>query len=232
MANKIINIPDLGEAEDVEVIEVCAKAGDQVDSEDPIIVLESDKAAMEIPASVIGKVISIEVSVGDKVTSGSPFLQIEASNDVEKQAENDSFDDKDTQHQTILEESEKIESEQSLNAQNQKISRTTAKTINKNVYAGPAVRKLAREFGIDLSLVQPTGPKNRIQKEDLHQFVKSRLSETAQGNRFEFSQPDIDYSKWGLIKEEKLSKFQKSSISNLHTSWTVSYTHLTLPTKA
>ena len=166
MANKIINIPDLGEAEDVEVIEVCVKAGDQVDSEDPIIVLESDKAAMEIPASVIGKVISIEVSVGDKVTSGSPFLQIEASNDVEMQAENNSFDDKDTQHQTILEESEKIESEQSLNAQNQKISRTTAKTINVNVYAGPAVRKLAREFGIDLSLVQPTGPKNRIQKED------------------------------------------------------------------
>ena len=68
--------------------------------------------------------------------------------------------------------------------------------------------------------------KNRIQKEDLHQFVQSRLSETAQGNRFEFSQPDIDYSKWGLIKEEKLSKFQKSSISNLHTSW-INIPHVT-----
>ncbi len=76
MATKIINIPDLGEAEDVEVIEVCAKVGDQVDSEDPIIVLESDKAAMEIPASVIGKVISIEVSLGDIVTSGSAFLKL------------------------------------------------------------------------------------------------------------------------------------------------------------
>ena len=162
MSIEIINIPDLGEAEDVEVIEVCAKAGDHVDSQDPIIVLESDKAAMEIPASVIGKVISIEVSVGDKVTSGSTFLQIEASNDVEKQVENDSFDDKDTQHQTILEESEKIESEETLNAQNKKISRTTVKTINTNVYAGPAVRKLAREFGIDLSLVTPSGPKKRI----------------------------------------------------------------------
>ena len=73
MANKTINIPDLGEAEDVEVIEICAKVGDQVDSEDPIIVLESDKAAMEIPASAIGKVISIEVSVGDTVNSGLPF---------------------------------------------------------------------------------------------------------------------------------------------------------------
>jgi len=79
MTKEIINIPDLGEAEDVEVIEICVKAGDQVDSEDPIIVLESDKAAMEIPASVVGKVISIEVSVGDTVSSGSPFLQIETT---------------------------------------------------------------------------------------------------------------------------------------------------------
>ena len=86
MTKKTINIPDLGEAEDVEVIEVCVKEGDQVDSDDPIIVLESDKAAMEIPASEIGKVISIEVSVGDTVSSGSPFLQIETS-DQETQHE-------------------------------------------------------------------------------------------------------------------------------------------------
>ena len=79
MTKEIISIPDLGEAEDVEVIEICVKAGDQVDSEDPIIVLESDKAAMEIPAYVVGKVISIEVSVGDTVSSGSPFLQIETA---------------------------------------------------------------------------------------------------------------------------------------------------------
>ena len=111
MAAKIINIPDLGEAEDVEVIEVCAKVGDQVDSEDPIIVLESDKAAMEIPASVIGKVISIEVSLGDTVTSGSPFLKIEVSEDAEHQAEEDSHEDKDEEKQTLSEQKEPIESE-------------------------------------------------------------------------------------------------------------------------
>jgi pyruvate dehydrogenase E2 component (dihydrolipoamide acetyltransferase) len=224
MATKIINIPDLGEAEDVEVIEVCVKAGDAVESDDPIIVLESDKAAMEIPASEIGKVISIEVSVGDTVSSGSPFLQIEISNDAEKQEGNDSL--KDAEHQTISKKSEKIQPEQSLSSLEQKISSTATKNNNTNIYAGPAVRKLAREFGIDLSIVQPTGPKNRIQKEDLHQFVKSRLSESPQRNRFEFSQPDIDYSKWGPIKEEKLSKFQKSSLANLHTSW-INIPHVT-----
>ena len=224
MATKIINIPDLGEAEDVEVIEVCAKVGDEVESEDPIIVLESDKAAMEIPASEIGKVISIEVSVGDTVSSGSPFLQIEISNDTEKYEGDDSH--KDAEHQTISKKSEKIQPEQSLGSLEQKISSTATKNNNANIYAGPAVRKLAREFGIDLSIVQPTGPKNRIQKEDLHQFVKSRLSESPQSNSFEFTQPDIDYSKWGPIKEEKLSKFQKSSLANLHTSW-INIPHVT-----
>ena len=224
MATKIINIPDLVEAEDVEVIEVCAKVGDEVGSEDPIIVLESDKAAMEIPASVIGKVISIEVSVGDTVSSGSPFLQIEISNDTEKHEGDDS--NKDAEHQTISQKSEKIQPEQSLGSLEQKISSTAIKNNNANIYAGPAVRKLAREFGIDLSIVQPTGPKNRIQKEDLHQFVKSRLSESPQRNSFEFTQPDIDYSKWGPIKEKKLSKFQKSSLANLHTSW-INIPHVT-----
>ena len=226
MAAKIINIPDLGEAEDVEVIEVCAKVGDQVDSEDPIIVLESDKAAMEIPASVIGKVISIEVSLGDTVTSGSPFLRIEVSEDAEHQAEEDSHEDQDEEKQTLSEQKEPIESEQSSNAEMQRKPPITTKINNEHIYAGPAVRKLAREFGINLSIVQPTGPKNRIQKEDLHRFVRSRLSATPQDNGFQFPQPEIDYSKWGPTKEERLSKFQKSSLANLHTSW-INIPHVT-----
>lgn len=226
MAAKIINIPDLGEAEDVEVIEVCAKVGDQVDSEDPIIVLESDKAAMEIPASVIGKVISIEVSLGDTVTSGSPFLKIEVSEDSVQQAEEDSHKDQGEEKQTLSEQKELSESEQSSNAEMQRTAPVTTKINNEHIYAGPAVRKLAREFGIDLSIVQPTGPKNRIQKEDLHRFVRSQLSATPQDNGFQFSQPDIDYSKWGPTKEERLSKFQKSSLANLHTSW-INIPHVT-----
>ena len=226
MAVKIINIPDLGEAEDIEVIEVCVKAGDQVDSEDAIIVLESDKAAMEIPASVIGKVISIDVSIGDTVTSGFPFLKIEVSEDTEHQVEEGLHEDQAQNKQTVPEKKELNESEQSSNAEIQRTAPVITKTNNENIYAGPAVRKLAREFGIDLSIVQPTGPKNRIQKEDLHHFVRSRLSETPQDNGFQFSQPDIDYSKWGPTKEEKLSKFQKSSLTNLHTSW-VNIPHVT-----
>ena len=222
MTKKIINIPDLGEAEDVEVIEICAKAGDQVDLEDPIIVLESDKAAMEIPASVVGKVISIEVSVGDTVSSGSPFLQIETT-DQEAPHENENTSEQKTiENQIIPERVEEIESKRPLINEQQ----NTPTLNSKNIYAGPAVRKLAREFGIDLSLVTPSGPKKRIVKEDLHVFVKFQLSSADKSNSFEFTQPNIDYSKWGSIKEEKLSRFQKSSLANLHTSW-INIPHVT-----
>jgi pyruvate dehydrogenase E2 component (dihydrolipoamide acetyltransferase) len=225
MASKIINIPDLGEAEDVEVIEVCVKAGDEVESEDPIIVLESDKAAMEIPASVTGKVISIEVSIGDTVSSGSPFLKIEVSEDGVQKLEEVSQENQDDETQAVPVKKEKIEFEQSSNIEIQ-IKPPIISNVNNNIYAGPAVRKLAREFGIDLSIVRPSGPKNRIQKEDLHHFVKSRLSSTSQGNSFQFTQPDIDYSKWGPTQEKELSKFQKSSLTNLHTSW-INIPHVT-----
>ncbi|MBC8222079.1 MAG: 2-oxo acid dehydrogenase subunit E2 [SAR86 cluster bacterium] len=222
MTKKIINIPDLGEAEDVEVIEICVKAGDQVDSEDPIIVLESDKAAMEIPASVVGKVISIEVSVGDTVSSGSPFLQIETTDQEAPHEKENASEQKVMENHIISERAEEIESKPPLINEQQ----NTPTLNSKNIYAGPAVRKLAREFGIDLSLVTPSGPKKRIVKEDLHVFVKFQLSSANKSNSFEFTQPDIDYSKWGSIKEEKLSKFQKSSLANLHTSW-INIPHVT-----
>ncbi|MDB2356838.1 2-oxo acid dehydrogenase subunit E2 [Gammaproteobacteria bacterium] len=228
MAIKIIHIPDLGEAEDVEVIEICAKVGDQVNTEDPIIVLESDKAAMEIPASEAGKIISIDVSIGDSVNSGSPFLQIEVINNSDKKVEEDSSKNESKEGLTASNDPGNIETEPTaiLEKQQIPISPPASTFNNSNIYAGPAVRKLAREFGIDLSLVQPSGPKNRIQKEDLHLFVKSRLSFTPANNSFEFSQPDIDYSKWGPVQEQKLSKFQKSSLTNLHTSW-VNIPHVT-----
>ena len=226
MAKKIIHIPDLGEAEDVEVIEICAKVGDQVDTEDPIIVLESDKAAMEIPASEAGKIISIDVSIGDSVNSGSPFLQIEVLNNSDQKVEEDSSKNESQEGLTASKEPGNIETEPVAILEKQQIPPLSSKFNNSNIYAGPAVRKLAREFGIDLSLVQPSGPKNRIQKEDLHIFVKSRLSLTPANNSFEFSQPDIDYSKWGPVQEQKLSKFQKSSLTNLHTSW-INIPHVT-----
>ena len=160
------------------------------------------------------------------MNSGLPFLQIEVSDDAAEKDEKVPPNYTDKKNHTVNEESENIKSEQIVNLENPKNFLNTSNKNNANIYAGPAVRKLAREFGIELSQVQPTGPKNRIQKEDLHLFVKSRLSVAPQKNSFEFSQPDINYSKWGSTKEQKLSKFQKSSLANLHTSW-INIPHVT-----
>jgi pyruvate dehydrogenase E2 component (dihydrolipoamide acetyltransferase) len=221
MSTQVLNIPDLGEAEDVEVIEICVKPGDIVSEEDPIIVLESDKAAMEIPTSLGGKVLEIKVSIGDKVSAGSPFLEIKGD------AEKPSIDTQKSAIDSVM----TPEIPQTLNKLEEVIEQPIIaappqdSSNRGSFYAGPAVRKLAREFGIQLSLVAPSGPKNRIQKEDLHAFVKAHLS-GASNSAFTFTQPNIDYSKWGSVKEQPLSKFQKSSLTNLHTSW-INIPHVT-----
>ena len=221
MSTQVLNIPDLGEAEDVEVIEICVKPGDIVSEEDPIIVLESDKAAMEIPTSLGGKVLEIKVSIGDKVSAGSPFLEIEGD------ADEPSIDRQKSAIDSVM----TPDIPPTLNKLEETIEQPIIAALPQDssnrgsFYAGPAVRKLAREFGVQLSLVAPSGPKNRIQKEDLHAFVKARLSD-ANNNTFTFTQPNIDYSKWGSVKEQPLSKFQKSSLTNLHTSW-INIPHVT-----
>jgi pyruvate dehydrogenase E2 component (dihydrolipoamide acetyltransferase) len=221
MSTQVLTIPDLGEAEDVEVIEICVKPGDIVSEEDPIIVLESDKAAMEIPTSLGGKVLEIKVSIGDKVSAGSPFLEIEGD------ADESSIDNQKPATDSVI----TPEIPQTLNKLEETIEQPIIAALSQDssnrgsFYAGPAVRKLAREFGVQLSLVAPSGPKNRIQKEDLHAFVKARLSDVS-NSTFTFTQPNIDYSKWGSVKEQPLSKFQKSSLTNLHTSW-INIPHVT-----
>ena len=221
MSTQELNIPDLGEAEDVEVIEICVKPGDIVSKEDPIIVLESDKAAMEIPTSLGGKVLEIKVAIGDKVSAGSPFLEIEGD------ADEPSIDIQKPVIDSVL----IPDIPPTLNKLEETIEQPIiaalpqASSNRGSFYAGPAVRKLAREFGVQLSLVAPSGPKNRIQKEDLHAFVKARLSDVS-NNTFSFTQPNIDHSKWGSVEEQPLSKFQKSSLTNLHTSW-INIPHVT-----
>ena len=215
-----INIPDLGDVEEVEVIELCAEVGQTIDSEDPIMVLETDKAAMEIPASVSGVIKNIYISVGDMVSQGMPFIEVEVSiskdevnsKDEVKEKANEVSDSKKPIKKEVLKEV--------VVATNSPINYK-----NSSIHSGPAVRKLAREFGINLFEVKGCGPKGRILKEDLHVFVSNRLSNKSQSG-FQPSQPDIDYSKWGEVKLEKLSKFQKTAAKNLHTSW-INIPHVT-----
>ena len=215
-----INIPDLGDVEEVEVIELCAEVGQTIDSEDPIMVLETDKAAMEIPASVSGVIKNIYISVGDMVSQGMPFIEVEVSISKDEVNSKDELEEKANEVSDSKKPIKKEVLKEVVIATNSPINYK-----NSSIHSGPAVRKLAREFGINLAEVKGCGPKGRILKEDLHVFVSNKLSNKSQSG-FQPSQPDIDYSKWGEVKLEKLSKFQKTAAKNLHTSW-INIPHVT-----
>jgi len=224
---KTINLPDFGDFDEVEVIEICVKTGQKVNSEEPILVLETDKAAMEIPSSVDGTVKEVLLNIGDKVAIGMPFLDIEPADEIDEPV---------TKKQPIEQnDDEKIKIDQvtavDVNATKINPGNVTKTNIQLNdhkssrVHSGPATRKLAREFGIDLSKVQGSGPKNRILKEDLHEYVKNIFSSSDHSN-FKSTQPAIDFEKWGDVSKEELTKFQKTSVSNLHSSW-INIPHVT-----
>ena len=225
---KTINLPDFGDFDEVEVIEICVKEDQIVDSEEPILVLETDKAAMEIPSSVDGTVRKVLLKTGDKVAIGMPFLEIEPADVADEPIiKKQSIEQNNDDQKTKIDEAPLVEENttqiNSINTSETNIQFNNHKSSK--VHSGPATRKLAREFGIDLSKVQGSGPKNRILKEDLHEYVKNILS-SSDHSSFKTTQPNIDFAKWGDVTKEELTKFQKTSLSNLHSSW-INIPHVT-----
>ena len=226
---KTINLPDYGEFEEVEVIEICVKEGQKVDSEEPILVLETDKAAMEIPSSINGTVNKVLLNVGDKVSIGMPFLDIKPEEVLSESKEESKTED--LQSIEPIEKKDELPSavDDAANIMSKYQPQSNVvefkKSKNNKIHSGPATRKLAREFGIDLSEIRGSGPKNRILKEDLHEYVKNILKFKNQ-QRINTSQPEIDFSEWGKITKEELTKFQKTSLDNLHSSW-INIPHVT-----
>jgi len=224
---KTINLPDFGDFDEVEVIEICVKTGQKVNSEEPILVLETDKAAMEIPSSVDGTVKEVLLNTGDKVAIGMPFLDIELADEIDEPVTSKKPIEQNVNKKTKIEEVTAVdENATKLNSRN--VTQTNIQLNNhrsSKVHSGPATRKLAREFGIDLSKVKGSGPKNRILKKDLHEYVKNILS-SSNHSSFKNTQPTIDFAKWGDVTKEELTKFQKTSVSNLHSSW-INIPHVT-----
>jgi len=216
---QVIKIPSLGDAENTEVIEICVNPGDSVGSEDSIVVLESEKAAMDVPASKNGVVKKVLVKIGDEVKEGDDFLEIEITEEEIKEDDYDKEDENDIQEDDNVGTEEIIEKKKVEEI----IEEPKFESSASGIYAGPAVRKLAREFGIDLNKVIATGPRNRILKEDLHKFVKSKLEGSSGGIP---KMPSIDFSEFGNVEEIDLTKFQKTSALNLQQSW-ITIPHVT-----
>ncbi|MFT2111610.1 dihydrolipoyllysine-residue acetyltransferase [Marinomonas sp. 2405UD68-3] len=209
-----VNVPDIGGATDVEIIEITVSIGDEISEGDSLIVLETDKASMEIPAPKAGVVKSISVSIGDTVSEGDLILGLEVEASVVAAPVSAPVAEKaePTQQQTSVVSA-------SVNAPARS---AVLATPSKKVHAGPAVRMLARELGVDLSLVRSSGPRGRIIKEDVHAYVKAAVKvavsapapATTSGAGIP-QVPDIDFSQFGDVDIVKMSKIQRLTAQNM-----------------
>ena len=208
-----IFVPDVGGDESVDVIEIIASIGDFLNEEDGIITLETEKATMDVPTPISGKLVEILVNAGDKVKTGSLIARIEKTVVASTP--------KEVAKEEVIVKNEtpaKVESKVETVSVESHVTKTTGKA-----YASPSIRRLAREYGVDLVLVNGTGPKNRILKDDIRLYIKSVLSNpscanlttssnTAGGLGFELAPlKEIDFSKFGEIEVVELSKIQKIS---------------------
>lgn len=211
-AIKPITVPDIGNFKGVQLIEIFVKVGDTVKKDDPLVTLESDKAAMEIPCPENGVIQSLSVKIGDKVSQGDVLAMI-LSSDAALPVPPPSRAPEPVKAQTI----EKPE----IKTPPQPVKVDQSRQIP---HAGPAVRKMAREFGVDLSKVKGTGIRNRILKEDIQLFVKTELSKPsapiAMGGSFSLPEmPIVDFSQFGETEQKALSRIKKLSGAALHRSW-------------
>jgi pyruvate dehydrogenase E2 component (dihydrolipoamide acetyltransferase) len=210
MSIKNIALPDIGDFDEVEIIEILVNIGDKISTDDSIITLESDKASMEIPSPFAGIVTKIEVNIGDKIKQGGVILSVE-STDVEKPK---------TPAETKIESptpapipTPSTPTPVTTNA-NQAVS-----TLPKNnSHASPSIRKLARELGVDLSSVTGTGQKGRILDVDLKNYVKQIMTSGDLGSTIPKT-PVIDFSKFGDTETLALSRINKLSGKHLTACW-------------
>ncbi len=224
MANiEKVTIPDIGGAANVDVIEVFVKAGDTIAKDASLITLEGDKATMEVPSTVSGVVKKVAVKVGDKVSEGSLIVEVEIQDETTQEAPK-STKKAQAPAKPQPAESESVQTKTAEKSEKAQVQTEEPEEEEGDVYAGPGVRRLARELGIDLSQLRGSGDKQRILKEDVQNYVKQRLS--GQPGLQISSAPMIDFSKFGEVETKALSKIQKISGAALHRNW-VSIPHVT-----
>jgi pyruvate dehydrogenase E2 component (dihydrolipoamide acetyltransferase) len=224
-----VKVPDIGDYKGIPVIEILVKVGDTVKVEQSLVTLESDKATMEVPSSVAGVVKAIKVSLGDKVSEGTVVVVVEALGAAPAAA------------------SAPAPAPAAVSAATEPSAPSAAAPVVANAtpapavaaineasfskaHASPSIRKIARELGVDLGRVKPTGPKNRVMLEDVRAFVKGVMSALPVAGMSVgggdsgaalglLPWPKVDFSKFGEIEAKPLSRIKKISGANLHRNW-------------
>lgn len=208
---KKVTVPDIGDFDEVEVIEILVAPGDTVNVEDSVVTLESDKASMEIPSPESGVIVDVSMKVGDKVKQGDQILSLQLGTEVA---------------QPVLEEPV-IRDDVAPDPKPERVSPTAVfdEVAFLKSHASPSIRKFARELGVDLGRVSGSGRKGRIVQSDVQGFVKQLMAVTKSGASLGDAgtglpvMPEIDFSKWGEIAVEPLTKINRLTGKNLHRAW-------------
>ena len=213
---EVIHVPDLGGSDQVEVIELLVKIGEEVDAEQSVLTLETDKASMEIPAGKSGRVEKILLTLGDKVSVGDAMIELMVS----ESATTSSTESKKEAPPT----KENIPAPAISAAVSNKPAAQAAKPSEDvkpsgKVHAGPAVRKLAREFGVDLALVKASGVRGRVTKDDVQNHVKSALQNPTVAGSGIPKVAEVDFSKFGEIESLPLNKIKLATAKNMTAAW-------------
>ncbi len=225
-----LEVPDLGDFEDVEVIEVHVKPGDEVAVDDPLVTLETDKAAMDVPAEAAGVIESLSVAVGDKVSRGAPLATLATTGDAAPRTA--AAEKPEEREAPAVSAAPTVAAAPPEKPKPAPATAGTLPPVNEagfaRAHASPSVRKLARELGVDLVSVKGSGPKGRVLHDDVKAFVKSILSGSAPapGATGLPKTPVVDFAKFGEIELEPLTRIQKISGPRLQASW-VNLPHVT-----
>lgn len=226
---EIIPVPDLGGADQVEVIELLVNVGEEVDAEQSVLTLETDKASMEIPAGKTGRIEKILLTLGDTVSVGDAMIELmvtEPSSSSTNSAAEKSSDEPvkaNSLAADIISTTSSTTHSSTINEPAERSEVTTSQgnelKPSGNVHAGPAVRKLARQFGVDLALVKGTGVRGRVTKDDVRQHVKSALQNPAIVGSGIPKVAAIDFSKFGEIESLPLNKIKLATAKNMTAAW-------------
>ena len=227
---KEIGLPDIGDFESVDVIEILVAPGDEIKAEDPLITLESDKATMDVPAPFGGIVRQVTVKVGDKVAQGAVIALVDAESGTAAATPEQPISAQTPDPDPIATDSTDSQTTQTLaelaaHRSPPSLPPPVERSGGALPHASPATRRFARELGADLRTVRGSGPKGRILKQDIQDYVKNALSGTPAQAVNDASTsgippvPQVDYSRWGGIDVQPLSRIQKRSGPHLHRAW-------------
>ncbi len=209
-----IHVPDIGSSGKARVIELMVAVGDQITEEQSLLTLESDKASMEIPSPVSGEVVEVLVRLDAEIGTGDLILKVKVAQAATNAAATEQFAPVEVPD---IPKPTAAVSVAPVSAPSPEKRKLTA------VHAGPAVRKLAREFGVDLGLVAASGPHKRLLKEDVHAYVQTALSKQSNSSVEQGSGipqiPEVDFARFGEIEEVAMTRLQQIGALNLHRSW-------------